>query len=855
MLKYLELFCWLFLSLQAGGQSPNSRKRLETQKRDSAQLSAIAQEWEFELPTLSSEAAIKSESEGSFFPSLLTANRDVFTTAASFHFGVARFKNRGYDAGKNTVLINGISMNSLDDGNIQWGIWSGLNEATRKSQLSLTLRANEFSIGNIGNAQFMDTRASRQREQTKFVYTFSNRSFTHRWMFSQAKNFSPKGWAWSINLSYRYAGEGSKPGTGYQSGSFFIALDKQLARGHLLSMSVFAASVTNEKQSPVLEESLQLSGTHLYNAYWGYQAGKKRNANIGRSFQPLCILTHEQQIDNHTYWTSSLGFFTGEKSSSGLDWYKAADPRPDYYRYLPSWQQDSVIRNAINESILQDNSQLQINWDRLYQINRNSRETVMDANGISGNSVTGIRSHYIQEERVASVRRWDFSTNYHSQLMDGITFNCGLSLQVQHSRFFKRIADLLGGEYYVDWNQFAERDFPNDPLVIQNDLYRPNRILSKNDKFGYDFGITSHAYRSWAQIYSQQHRLDMFAALGLSHIDYYRNGYVVNGLFPGNSYGKSDILGFNDYFFKAGITYKISGRKYIYVNAAFLTQAPYFEDVFISPRSRDSFQENSLSESIQSLEGGYIVNAPSFRFRLTGYYTAFAHGMNVITFYHDDYHSFMNYALSGIGKVHYGTECGVEWQLGSGYALSLSAALGRYYYKGRQLATIIADNDGFVADRELVYTHNFRIPGTPQEAYNVGLGYQNGSWYGNLSGSYFRENWLAFNPLRRTYSALTGVITGSEQWDRIIRQTRLPEQFVIDLLIGSSLPVKLLNNKSSKSILFTASINNLLNNQQIISGGYEQLRFDTDNKNIDKFPPKYFYAMGLNFSISLGLRL
>jgi hypothetical protein len=55
--------------------------------------------------------------------------------------------------------------------------------------------------------------------------------------------------------------------------------------------------------------------------------------------------------------------------------------------------------------------------------------------------------------------------------------------------------------------------------------------------------------------------------------------------------------------------------------------------------------------------------------------------------------------------------------------------------------------------------------------------------------------------------------------------------------------------------VFYLSINNLLNNQNIISGGYEQLRFDAETKNPDKFPPKYFYAMGLQFSANISLRL
>ncbi|MCW3088025.1 MAG: TonB-dependent receptor, partial [Sediminibacterium sp.] len=49
--------------------------------------------------------------------------------------------------------------------------------------------------------------------------------------------------------------------------------------------------------------------------------------------------------------------------------------------------------------------------------------------------------------------------------------------------------------------------------------------------------------------------------------------------------------------------------------------------------------------------------------------------------------------------------------------------------------------------------------------------------------------------------------------------------------------------------------NNLLDKRDIISGGYEQLRFDTDTRNAGKFPPKLFYAMGLNFSVNLTLRL
>jgi hypothetical protein len=65
----------------------------------------------------------------------------------------------------------------------------------------------------------------------------------------------------------------------------------------------------------------------------------------------------------------------------------------------------------------------------------------------------------------------------------------------------------------------------------------------------------------------------------------------------------------------------------------------------------------------------------------------------------------------------------------------------------------------------------------------------------------------------------------------------------------------MIGSGKKQTVQCIASINNLFNNQSLISGGYEQLRFDTVTKNPEKFPPKFFYAMGLNFSVTLNLRL
>ena len=50
-------------------------------------------------------------------------------------------------------------------------------------------------------------------------------------------------------------------------------------------------------------------------------------------------------------------------------------------------------------------------------------------------------------------------------------------------------------------------------------------------------------------------------------------------------------------------------------------------------------------------------------------------------------------------------------------------------------------------------------------------------------------------------------------------------------------------------------VNNILNNKEMITGGYEQLRFDVRERNVDAYPPRYFYSFGTNFFVNLSLRL
>ncbi|MGC8045282.1 hypothetical protein ACP3WJ_24300, partial [Salmonella enterica] len=66
---------------------------------------------------------------------------------------------------------------------------------------------------------------------------------------------------------------------------------------------------------------------------------------------------------------------------------------------------------------------------------------------------------------------------------DSWTIAIDLSKEYVHNN--KRVHDLLGADYYVNWNQFASNNIL-DTNAIQNDLNQPDRVVYTGDIFGYD---------------------------------------------------------------------------------------------------------------------------------------------------------------------------------------------------------------------------------------------------------------------------------------------------------------------------------------------------------------------------------
>ncbi len=773
---------------------------------------------------------------------ILQSSRDVFTATAGFNFGSARFRIRGYDSRNMLVSINGILANDLESGWASWSQWGGLNDVTRWSQVRTGIAPSRLNFGGLGGYTDIQMRAGEMRRGVRVSYASTNRAYRNRIMFTASTGMRKDGWAFTMSGSRRWAEEGYVPGTTFDAYAYLLSAEKKINDQHSVVFTGLGAPMLQGRQGLAVQEAYDLTGSNYYNPNWGLQDGVVRNARMSFVHRPMVMASHYWKPDERTTWKTTLFYTFGRDGRTTLQWFDARDPRPDYYRYLPSFYNttDPSEADALTDAWANDVNTSQINWDQLHFANGKNLYTVQNADGIAGNSVTGNRSKYIVEEQRADPSRIGLNTVYSRQLEDNAQITYGGSLQRQRTHYFKTIDDLLGGDFWLDVDQFATRDF-NDTLIAQNDLDMTNKVVREGDRFGYDYDIHTRYYNAFMQYEGKWENLEYYGGADLSFTQFWRDSRLRNGRFPEESFGTSEKQSFLTYGVKAGATYKISGRQFISANAAWMTRPPVARAAYLSPRTRGAVLDGLTDESIYSGDINYILRFPRLKGRASLYYTKIMDQVWSRSFYHDEFRTLVNYAMTGVDQLHTGGELGIEANLNSTLTLTAVYADGRYLYDSRPNASITRDNspEVFATDRT-VYWKNYRVGGMPQTAASLGLRYNSPRfWFVGFNANYFDNLYLDPNPDRRTSEAIGNFFDSDPQVAQLLDQTKLDANYTVDVFLGKSWLVK------GYRIAVNATVSNLLNNQDFRIGGFEQLRYD--RTDVDRFPPRFSYLFGRNY--------
>lgn len=783
---------------------------------------------------------------------LTGASDDIYYSSANYDFSIMRFRIRGYDSEYSQMFINGVQFTDAIRGRFNYSTLGGLNQAFKSRTVGLGQNVTSFSLGEIGGASNINTMAKDYAPGFRGTLSYTNGAYSTRGMVTYSTGLNDKGWAFTLSAVGRYSKEGITEGTFYHSGGLFLSLQKVFNDEHSLGITLYGAPTQRATSSATYEEVYQLTN-YMYNPNWGWFNGEKRAARIVESFDPTAIINWIWTPKTGTSLNTGVAIRQSNYSSSALNWYNAADPRPDYYRYLPSYYKDNQEAVDLYTQLWQnDQSVSQINWDNLYRVNLLSKYEHEQV----GSNYRG--STYILENRHSDQKNLFFNSTLNHRLNDFMTLQGGVGLNLTQASYYKTIRDLLGGDYWTDTDQFAERDFPDDPSMLQNDLNNPNRKVGVGDVFGYNYDINSIITNIWLQHQINLQHWDINYGARGSYTQYYRDGHMRNGRAENQgkiSYGKGETHRFGNAMVKAGATYKIDGRNFFVGNISYGSRAPLADNVYIAPRIKDEVAADLNNEKIFSADLSYVFNYNRFRGTVTGFWTNIYDATERSSFYDDNFSTYTNYVLTGVNKTHKGVEVGVAFKLTPDITLSAAGTYSRYQYKNRPTGTRSFENGVRADTTQVVYLKNYFVGGTPQSAVNFAIDYAApGMWFFNVNATWLGDSYIDLSPIRHEMMPnLASFCETPEEYvakvKEITTQEKLRNAFVLNASIGK---VWYINRKLSMN--FNLNINNILNKKDIQTGGYQQSRFDYTNYDVNKYPSRIYYTQGIRIFANVGLR-
>jgi hypothetical protein len=814
----------------------------------------ITSEQQLSLVTITENDLGDDNSGSESTAGLLQSSRDAYQQAAAFNWGLARFRMRGLDNEYGVTMINGISMNKIYDGRPQWSNWGGLNDATRIQEFTLGSAPSDYTFGGILGTQEINTRASLYRKGTRISMAGTNTNYSWRSMITHNSGLMDNGWAYSISGSRRWAQEAYFEGTDYGANSFFASVEKRINKKHSLNFTAIYAQNTRGKSSPNTAEVNNLMGIK-YNSFWGWQDGKKRNSRDKDVEEPILMLSHYWKISDKTTLNTNVAYQTGSIGNSRLDFQTANNPDPTYYKNLPSYFSNlgDTAGAVAAQGYFTNNSQ--INWNNMYYANLNS-------------SVTPGKSLYALYEDRTDDKQITANSILFSDLSDNVKLNAGASFKKLKSHNFQNMLDLLGGQYFEDIDPFFSGD------MGQSNLNNPNRQIKVGDEYGYNYNLNAIVADAFTQFKFTYKKVDFYLAQSFSRTQYQREGLYRNGIYANTSFGKGSKQIFENFGFKGGLTYKITGQHLLDFNGVYMTKAPNMRNTFANARINNNITPELTSETIASLDASYVVRTPKFKARVTGFASRVQNATEISFFYAEgigedvdgnDQDSFISELLTGIEKRNFGAEIGLEYQFTSTIKGTVAASYGQYLYGNNPNLKINDDaqatltNTQPVVDFGKAYLKNYRLPGMPQTAASLGLEYRDPNfWWVGANINYLADSYLDISNITRTDNFSIDGATGdnySGANEETVRKALKQEKFanfnLLNLTGGKSWRI------DTTTIGFFASINNALDTTYK-TGGFEQSRKATfpdlqaDNANgTPAFGPKYFYGFGRTYFINL----
>lgn len=570
-------------------------------------------------------------------------------------------------------------------------------------------------------------------------------------------------------------------------------------RGALSLIALLPYSHRGLRQAST-EEAISLTSNPLYNPAWGLYRGDVRNSRIATSLRPevLAVWDYRLSAISTLHLVADLSFeATGTTS---LAWFNAITPRPDYYRYMPSYFSNEETKRYVTDSwVHNDLRYTQIDWNELYRTNS------LQPDG---------HARYAVERRRSNITTAQLSAVVENKI-GNLNLSAGLNLHYNTSHNFKVMDDLLGSDHIVDHDFYLINDeaYSNH---LQNNLLTPNRIIHEGDRFGYDYRINALSLMAFCNAKWEYDEGTVEGRLSVGSKGIQRRGYYEKELFPGaGSLGRSTPYWSSPYLFTAAWRHNFNNHN-IALSGAIEGRTSPSSAIFLQEEYNNRLVNNLTLGTNFSFDASYnyaISNRLIIKCSL--FASAHLNGFDVIHFYSDIAQTYSDGVVRNIDII----RCGIETSADVTWSRLLSSSFYASYCASRYTDNAIVETYADTDNRLISISESFmrgRNTGTPELALYGNLKFRMSGWSATLALGYSANRFVTPSFVRRTMNALTHT-SSEESREGLLAQQRLGDIF------NGELSVSKYWRLDSCSLRVGIDIRNLFG-QQAIYSGYEQNR-------------------------------
>lgn len=522
---------------------------------------------------------IKRELGSNDLPLLLNTTPGVYVSPTGGNDGGARVSIRGFQDRNITVMIDGIPINNMDDGNVFWANTFGIDGVLANMQVQRGMTSSRLAIPAVGGTINFITK-SIENEESVYVRQDYGSFNTLRSSFGYNSGRKSNGWGYSVAGSFR-KGDGYSEQQ-YREEYFYYGKVQKEIGSHIISASVLGSPVEyglrRDQQKIAVFDAEYASDifkgdNDLYNRLSQFNVAMNRDReNKPGAADDLEALQEQYGWDQNEF----------ESIASEYDFIDTAGVITKGFRYNNHW--GNLNGGILNERVRKYHKPIfsvrdfwsineNLYWSNVvyYSFGKGGGTSRVPSLGFGdydenlqvdfqddydGNTVGGLfgppifpgivpdqlKSGVILNKTFDNHSWLGWLSTVDWTISENLTFAGGLDFRTYNSAQYQEVHNLLGGDYYVP---------ATDQLPFDRAFTPPSNVFREGDRYNYN----NENQMRWGAFFTElKYNKDDWRAFvnlsgvvtGYKRIDYFNRRDFIPGddRFP-NAIGFSDVLFYN----------------------------------------------------------------------------------------------------------------------------------------------------------------------------------------------------------------------------------------------------------------------------------------------------------------------